>query len=70
MSLNSNRITCMEEENKSDQPHGNESIAQNVELPKVPSEIDKTAKPQSRMERLKKKIQKLQGKNPDIYPMW
>lgn len=24
----------------------------------------------SRLERLKKKIKKLQGKDPDIYPMW
>jgi hypothetical protein len=24
----------------------------------------------SRIERLKKKLKKLQGKNPDIYPMW
>ncbi|WP_186766337.1 hypothetical protein [Falsiphaeobacter marinintestinus] len=24
----------------------------------------------SRMERLKRKLKKLQGKDPDIYPMW
>lgn len=24
----------------------------------------------SRLERLKRKLRKLQGKNPDIYPMW
>ena len=24
----------------------------------------------SRLDRLKKKIKKLQGKDPDIYPMW
>lgn len=24
----------------------------------------------SRVERLKKKVEKLRGKNPDIYPMW
>ena len=24
----------------------------------------------SRLERLKKKIKKIQGKDPDIYPMW
>lgn len=24
----------------------------------------------SRVERLKQKVRKLQGKNPDIYPMW
>ena len=28
------------------------------------------ARKTSRMDRLKKKIRKLQGKNPDIYPMW
>lgn len=28
------------------------------------------AKKTSRMDRLKKKVRKLQGKNPDIYPMW
>jgi len=28
------------------------------------------AKKASRMDRLKKKVRKLQGKNPDIYPMW
>jgi hypothetical protein len=27
-------------------------------------------KPLSRMESLKLKIKKLQGKDPDIYPMW
>lgn len=24
----------------------------------------------SRVERLKRKVRKMQGKNPDIYPMW
>ena len=27
-------------------------------------------KPLSRLELLKRKIRKLQGKDPDIYPMW
>lgn len=26
--------------------------------------------PPSRMDRLKRKLKKLQGKDPDIYPMW
>jgi hypothetical protein len=29
-----------------------------------------SAKKLSRLERLKKKIKKAQGKDPDIYPMW
>lgn len=35
-----------------------------------PSGEKPDARRQSRMERLKKKVRKLQGKNPDIYPMW
>ncbi|MDF1717408.1 MAG: hypothetical protein P1U75_12160 [Antarcticimicrobium sp.] len=35
-----------------------------------PSDEKPDARRQSRMERLKKKVRKLQGKNPDIYPMW
>jgi hypothetical protein len=34
------------------------------------SSPDPAAMPQSRMDRIKAKIRKMQGKNPDIYPMW
>lgn len=43
--------------------------------PDAPSSSQNGAQPPeqhapSRLERLKKKIKKLQGNNPDIYPLW
>lgn len=35
----------------------------------APKDAAPRAKTPSRMERLKEKVRKLQGKNPDIYPM-
>jgi len=34
------------------------------------STTEPAAKPMTRLERLREKVRRLQGKNPDIYPMW
>lgn len=37
---------------------------------RAPEGGQQSPRQQSRLERLKAKARKLQGKNPDIYPMW
>jgi hypothetical protein len=54
---------------KSDQPQGNDrDFAEQDEGSEAATTTD--PKKLSRLERLKQKIMKLQGKDPDIYPMW
>ncbi len=54
---------------KSDQPDGNDrDFAKQDAVGETAPASD--PKKLSRLERLKQKIMKLQGKDPDIYPMW